>query len=444
MPDRLFNRITSPFTVPHTGYSNRLPGITRWVPALFSGFVVPAIILLSVQADRASARPQQDGQTTPPVLLISVDGLMPAYIARNDTPNFDTMIAGGVSADLEPVFPTKTFPTHYSMVTGLYVENHGIITNRFYDHDLNLMFSYGPPPYGPPDSVWWGGEPVWVTAEKQGKTSATMYWPASDSEIKGVRPSRYKEYSNLLSPEARIDTVVSWLDPSGPVRADFATLYFSEVDSRGHSFGPGSVEIDEAVRHMDRLMGRLLRRLEQAGLAGEINIIVVSDHGMAELSEEKVIFLDELINLDRVDIIDRTPVAMLRPEPGFPDSVYRKLKENEEGYNVYLKEDLPTVYRFQAHRRIPEIIMIADVSYTITTRAIFEQNGIPKGGHGYDHRSEEMQALFIAAGPSFPSGMETGTVKSIHLYELICHLLGITPAPNDGSLTMIRHILLSQ
>ncbi len=382
-------------------------------------------------------------QTEPshPVLLISIDGFMPDYMLRFDTPNLDRIAANGVHAEsMMVVFPTKTFPTHYSIVTGLFVENHGIIANSFYDYEYGAYFSYGPPNYHS-DDVWFGGEPIWVTVENQSKTAATMFWPGSDYEIQGVRPTRYVNYDGSISNYARIDSVITWLDPAGEVRADFSTLYFSKVDSYGHRYGPHSTEVEEVVMEADDWMGYLLGQMEETGLTDKLNLIIVSDHGMAELSEDRIIFLDELINLDDVDMIDWTPVAMIRPDEGKTDEIYRALSQTERNFKVYLKEELPERFHFSNHYRIPEIIMIADLGYTITSRDFFEQRGLMAATHGYDNLLPEMHALFLANGPDFQRGLETGTIESIDLYELMAYLLRIEPAQNDGSLDNLRNLL---
>ncbi len=404
--------------------------------------MIPAVLLLCLVLTQCLPNEEEQPDAVHPVLLISIDGFMPEYMERNETPNLDRIAQNGVKAEsMEVVFPTKTFPTHYSIVTGLYPENHGIISNSFYDYELEARFSFGPPEDGSEESQWWGGEPIWVTAEKQSKTAVTMFWPGSDSKIGGVRPTRFKDYDGSVPNLARIDTVISWLDPAGEVRADFATLYFSDVDVYGHRYGPHSEEVDAMVREADEWIGYLLARMEETGLSGKLNLILVSDHGMAELSEERVIFLDDLINLEIVDIIDRTPVAMIRPNEGNTDGIYQALKENEENYSVYLKKDLPEAFRFKNHYRIPEIILIADLGYWITTRRILDERGLPAGMHGYDHRLPEMHAFFLAQGPAFKQNIEVGIIESIHLYELMSHIMALEPAPNDGSLGEIEHLL---
>lgn len=375
------------------------------------------------------------------VLLISIDGFINEYIDRNETPNFDQFLTGGVQAEyLTSAFPTNTFPTHWSIATGLYVENHGIIANSFYDYELEARFSYGP--VGTPnDERWWGGEPIWITAEKAGKTAATFFWPGSEASINGLRPTKWVDYDGSIPDSVRIDSVMSWFDPVGDVRADFGTLYFSFVDSRGHAFGPGSSEVDEAVVEMDSILGYLLTQIERVGLSDKLNIILVSDHGMASTSSERVIFLEDIIDLNSVDMVTWTPVAMIKPDEGKTSEVYEALKANEENYQVYLKDELPERFHFRNHYRIPEIIMIADVGYTITTESFLNQRTINAGSHGYDNLAPEMRTFFAANGPDFVNGVTSPPFESVHIYELIANILGIQPAENDGNFDSVRFLL---
>tara|TARA_R100001143_G_C3361215_1_gene136151 strand:- start:3634 stop:4890 length:1257 start_codon:yes stop_codon:yes gene_type:complete len=376
-----------------------------------------------------------------PVLLISIDGLMNEYLERNETPNFDLFLSNGVQAEyLTPAFPTNTFPNHWSIVTGLHVENHGIIANSFYDYELEARFSYGPVG-GPNDERWWGGEPIWITAEKEGKTAATFFWPGSEASIDGLRPTKWVNYDGSISNSVRIDSVMNWLDPAGNVQADFATLYFSFIDSRGHTYGPESSEVDEAVVEMDAILGVLFEQVEEAGLSDRLNIIIVSDHGMASTSSDRVVILDDIIDLNSVDMVTWTPVAMIKPDEGKTSEVYEALKTNEENYRVYLKDDLPERFHFRNHYRIPEIIMIADAGYTITSQSFLEDRGVVAGTHGYDNLAPEMRTFFAAAGPAFVEGETSPPFESVHIYELIAHILDIQPAENDGSIDEVKFLL---
>jgi predicted AlkP superfamily pyrophosphatase or phosphodiesterase len=410
---------------------NQLQLLKRTMPLL-------AILLLPLLF--ASCGPSEAGRPAP-VLLISLDGFMPGYLDSIDTPALDRLIAGGIlSEGMIPVFPTKTFPNHYSLVTGLYTENTGLISNNMYDAEMDASFSLGNRE-AVSDGRWYGGEPIWVTAENQGMPTATMFWPGSEAEIKGVRPARWMPFDGSLPHETRVDSVISWLQDSGPTRPGFLTTYFSLVDSYGHRYGPWTDSLYYAVAVVDSALGYLLDELDRTGMTGSVNIIITSDHGMAQVTDDRAIVLDEIINLDDVVVRDWSPVGMLQPVEGKADEVYSALKAAESNYTVYRKQDVPDVYRFKNHHRVPGIIMIADVGYAITTRSRLDQRGVSGGVHGYDHRAPEMQAFFLASGPDFRTGERIAPFQSVHVYELMCNLLNLEPAPNDGHPDSLRHIL---
>lgn len=396
------------------------------------------MILLVMLATMTASLPAQDRNA---VVLISIDGFRPDYFERTETPNFDQLIQKGVKADyLIPVFPTLTFTNHYSIVTGLYPENHGILSNTMYDPEWDVTFSLG----NREELVkgrWYEGEPLWVTAEKQGVRTASMFWVGSEAEIAGVRPTRWNDYDGRLPHEQRIDSVITWLSLEDETRPHFITLYFSRLDSQGHRHGPESEEVTLAIADMDRDIGYLIDELERTGLRESTNLIIVSDHGMAAPSDDKVIFLDEIIDLDDVRVVGWGPVAMIRPEEGKRESVYNLLKEAEDSYRVYYRDELPEAYRIGNHRRTPEIIMVADLPWSITSRSHFERRGLLAGNHGWDHREPEMRTIFLAQGPDFHEGKKVGPFELVHIYELICHILDLEPASNDGSLKEVEHLI---
>lgn len=402
---------------------------------LFYGIFFTALILLGCKTEK---------KEPPSLLLISFDGFKHDYFEKTDTPNFDEFISNGVKTEaLISVFPTKTFPNHYSIVTGLYPENSGLISNNMYDREMDATYAIRDR-----DAVenpdWYQGEPIWNTVEKNGLRAGTLFWVGSEAPIQNMRPVRWKIYDGGFPEEARIDTVVQWLDKSSEPVVNFATLYFSDVDSKGHRYGTESDSLIAAIQNADHLIGYLEKKLRQHGLKDKVNIIIVSDHGMADLSADRVILIDEIIDLNRVHMIDRTPVAMMNPEPEYKEEAYNRLKENEKmGYRVYKKENLPERFRIKNHHRTPEIIVIADIGYTITTNTRLDNfiSSLPSATHGYDNREPEMFGIFLAGGPDFRNGLQTEPFENIHIYELMSRLLNIEPAPNDGDLETLIHIL---
>ena len=377
------------------------------------------------------------------VLLISFDGFRYDYLNRVPTPNFDSLAANGVQSEgMIPVFPTKTFPNHYSIATGLYPENTGLVANTMYDPKFEEWYRISNR-QAVEDSKWYGGEPIWNTIEKQGLKAGTMFWVGSEAPVQDMRPTHWKPYDESMSYKARIDTVVKWLSYPGENAIDFGTLYFEMVDSKGHDYGLDSDSLDYAIQKADSLLGYLKQRLEEKNKWDNLNVIVLSDHGMIDLSAEKTIMLDSIIDMDDVERITWDPATMIQPKEGRTEEVYGALKANEEFYKVYRKENIPERYHLKNHRRIPEILVVADPGYTILNANYRDRfiDNLPSATHGYDNNEKAMQALFIAKGPAFAEGKKIPSFQNIHVYELMNHLLGTSPASNDGSLDSVKVML---
>jgi predicted AlkP superfamily pyrophosphatase or phosphodiesterase len=377
-------------------------------------------------------------QATPPILiLIAIDGWRWDYIERFQPPVLSTMATSGVRSEgLIPIFPSKTFPNHYTMVTGLHAARHGITSNNITDPSLSRRFTLSDREVQQ-DTRWWGGEPLWVGVERQGQIAATMFWPGSDVEIAGDRPAYWRPYEDELPNEARVDQLLAWLKEPEPKRPTFLTLYFSDVDTAGHRFGPLAEQTRSAALHVDGMLGRLRSGIEQLGLASRANYVIVSDHGMAELSRERVIVLDDYIDLATVELIDSAPIVGVNTRPGVSvDSAYRTLAGKHPALQVYTRDTLPVEHRLRHHPRVPDLIGIADDGWHPTTRAWLtrELNAetFPGGNHGYEPKHRSMHGLFVATGPQFKSGLVAPAFDNIHVYELLCQVLGIEPASNDG------------
>ncbi|AXJ02383.1 putative pyrophosphatase or phosphodiesterase, AlkP superfamily [Cyclonatronum proteinivorum] len=375
------------------------------------------------------------------LLLVSIDGLKPSYLERTHTPTLDSLITKGVLAEsMIPVFPTSTFPNHYSLVTGLYTENTGVISNTMFDEEIGRFFRLSDRS-AVGDGRWYGGEPLWVTAEKQNTRTATMFWPGSEAEIKGIRPTRWSVFDNSVTYEMRADSVLTWLALEDETRPDFITLYFSRVDSRGHSHGPYHEETMEALTYVDGILNTIMNGIRGIGLEDQVNILITSDHGMIDLSEDRLVFLDDIIDLDTVNVINWSPVVMLQPTEGNTELVYNQLKAAEDNFRVFMREDLPERWRFGGHHRVPDVVAVADLGWTITSRSFFERRGILAGTHGFDNAYPDMHAFFLASGPDFHEGKVIEPFSVVHIYELMAHLLNLEPAENDGDLSVLLPIV---
>jgi predicted AlkP superfamily pyrophosphatase or phosphodiesterase len=378
-----------------------------------------------------------------PVLLIGIDAFTWDLLNRAETPNLDAIVSRGVRAEwLVPVFPTKTFPNHYSIATGLYPEQHGIVANNMLDPDIDERFSLGNRA-AVEDGRWWEGEPVWVTAEKAGVRAAAFFWPGTETAIQGIRPTFWRPYEHATPNDERVDQVLAWMDLPSAERPWLVTTYFADVDDATHRFGMSAPETEAAIREVDRAIGRLVRGLEARGLLDDVNLVVVSDHGMTPTSRERVIFLDDYIDVANVDVIDWTPVAAIRPDSGREDEVFGRLTDAHPHLSVFRKAELPERWRYRNHRRIQPIIAVADEGWEITTRTYFEERTTTFTGatHGYDNALPSMRAIFLAAGPSFRRGVVVRPFQNIHVYELLCRVLRIEPAANAGSFDSVAAML---
>lgn len=406
--------------------------------SLFKACLLFCLLFSACGSDEAT----ESGRS--PLILISIDGLKPDLPDSTSTPTLDMLAAQGTLAEaMIPVFPTSTFPNHYSLVTGLYTENTGVIANSMYDPEMERYFSLGNRA-AVEDGRWYGGEPIWVTAERQDVRTATMFWPGSEAEIAGMRPTRSYTYDGSLPYEARIDSVMHWLTlpDTDATRPDFITLYFSTVDSRGHSDGTYAEATKDALTMVDGHLGTLVERLQQEGLWENINMLITSDHGMQNLSEERLIFLDDLIDLDEVNIYNWSPVAMIQPkEKEQTQAIYDALKAGgEQDYTVYMKDDVPERWRFAGHPRVPEIVMVADLGWTLSSRSFYERRGLLAATHGFDNAHEEMHTYFLAVGKDIEEGRIIPAFETVHVYELMARLLNIDPAPNDGDPDVLNNI----
>jgi predicted AlkP superfamily pyrophosphatase or phosphodiesterase len=382
---------------------------------------------------------------TPPLLLISMDGFRWDYCALHpaETPHLRQLMREGISArSLIPVYPTNTFPNHYAIATGLYPSHHGIINNHFYDPALHEYFHYNRPAIAG-NNRWWGGEPIWVTAVKQGRKSASSFWVGSEAEIGGVRPTFWKPYDYSIPFQKRLDELSGWLLLPAEQRPAVITFYFEETNSAGHNFGPDSPELAAAVKLLDDHVGAIEDRLRADGQ--DVNLVIVSDHGMTNCGPDRVILLD-----DYVDIVNAVQVdwdetsAGLRPLAGNTTDALMLALAHLPHAKAYRVEELPARFHVSANPRNPPVWIVPEEGWQITNRAHFAavRDHFLKGQHGYDNALDTMHGILIAHGPSFKTG---GTVlepvENVHIYNLMCAALHLTPAPNDGDDRLARQML---
>jgi predicted AlkP superfamily pyrophosphatase or phosphodiesterase len=387
---------------------------------------------------------QASRQPDPILILVSLDGWRWDYIERADATSLRALAARGVRAEgLIPPFPSKTFPSHHTIVTGLYPAHHGIVSNNMWDDAIGARFTMSADTAK--DTRWWGGEPLWVTAIRQGRRAASMFWPGSDVEIAGARPTDWRVYDHEFPNADRVKQVLAWLARPEAQRPAFITLYFSDVDSAGHEFGPDAPETLAAAARLDALIGDLVAGIDAQGLADRTTLVVVSDHGMSPQAADRKIFLDDYVDPASVNVVDWSPVLHIAPRNGTVDELYQALRNRHPALDVYRREDLPAYLNFAGHARIQPIIAVAADGWAITTRTRFKsaqaEGRLSLGEHGYDGRYRSMHGLFVAAGPGIRRGAVVPAFESVHVYELMCRLLGLKPAKNDGDPGMTRAFL---
>lgn len=383
-------------------------------------------------------------QTKPYVLLVSFDGFRWDYLNRGITPNLEKVRQEGVSAlSFRPSFPSKTFPNHQSIVTGMYPAHHGIYANYFLDPYTNETYRLG-------DTVavtnprWYLGEAFWETAERQGITTASYFWPGSEVKLDYRRPTYYEKYDHKMPYEKRIDGVVNWLKLPQEKRPHFITLYFHETDDKGHKFGPNSIECNEAIKLLDGLAGKLFEKLDEIKMKDSVNVIFLSDHGMTEVSKDRIINVEKILEGYNCKFRDESVLMTIEPQKDQINAVYETLKKNENHYKVYLREEVPEYLHFNDNPLIPALVVIPDLGWNVlSNRGMGRLNQeYSKGNHGYDNHQIDMHGIFLATGPNFKNGYKTGTLWNIDVYPLLCKIFDIIPRANiDGKLDRIEFIL---
>jgi predicted AlkP superfamily pyrophosphatase or phosphodiesterase len=403
------------------------------------------LLLLAVVAALA-ARAQQPGDVRPTVILVSFDGWRWDYHQRVPVPHLQRLMARGVRAEaLIPSFPSKTFPNHYTIVTGLYPGHHGIIANNIWDDPSGRMFTLARREEVR-DAMWWGGEPIWLTAEKAGQHASPLYWPGSEAPIGGRTPKPDEGYSESIPASERVRAVLDRLDLPAEQRPTFITLYFEDVDTAGHDDGPDSQAVRDATIRVDSYLGQLTAGLERRRLLDRVNIVIVSDHGMSATTPERVVLIDDYISLDDVVISDINPTLGIFPKAGKGQAVLRALQNAHPRLKVYARERTPAHWHYRGHQRIPPIVGVADDGWQVMRRTslrdILERVVRGSGGqHGYDPRARSMHGIFVAAGPAFRQGATVRAFENVHIYNVLAQVLRVPPARNDGGVAVARQVL---
>lgn len=413
--------------------------------AATAAFLVVSLAACSAlpQSGPAPSRTALSEPARPSVLLVSLDGFHPRYLEWGVTPNLARLAEGGVRAEwMGSSYPTLSFPNLYTIATGLRPDRHGMIHNTIHDPALGSDFSHRSRE-AIADRRWWGGEPIWVGAEKAGLPTATLFWPGSEAEIAGERPTRWMPFDDKLSIDARVDTVLGWLTEPLATRPRFATLYFEHLDRISQDHGPDSPETRASVAELDRAIGRVL-----AGLAGgdPVNLIVLSDHGMASIEPGQRLALEDMVAPADAKAVTDGEVVGFQPLPGRTAAAERALLGAHEHYDCWRKAEIPAHWHYGRHPRVPPIVCQMHEGWDARPREVLARRirTGTGGSHGYDPALESMHSLFIAHGPAFRPSTVLPPFDNVDVYPLLARLIGIQPTGNDGDITSLVPALRDQ
>lgn len=374
-------------------------------------------------------------QTKHYVVLVSLDGFRWDYPRKYGAAHLLKLGAKGASAPegMLPVYPSLTFPNHISIVTGLYPEHHGMVANSFWDPEREQTYVYTETEFSS-DGSWYSGTPLWVLAEQQGMRSACLFWPGSEAEIQGKRPSYYLHFDDKLDDEKRVDQVVAWLKLPAEFRPHFITLYYSNVDHAGHVYGPDSEEVRAAVHHLDAMVGDLQEKVAKLHLP--VDLFVVADHGMVTLQGNPVTLSDFA---DLSNFHTEGSLLYANPDADVQETYEEFLTHPDVRFKVYRRAGLPAYLHFDANPRAGDPVIVPTGPFTIRANAsTTEGNPKPRGGHGFNPRTmPEMKAIFFAFGPDVRSKVQLKPFENVNLYPFLAEILGLTPPEVDGSLDVL-------
>ncbi|MCD2324694.1 ectonucleotide pyrophosphatase/phosphodiesterase [Sphingomonas sp. IC-56] len=369
----------------------------------------------------------------PVTILVSIDGFRPDYLKRGVTPVLSRLAREGVSSPMRPSFPSKTFPNHWTLVTGLRPDRHGIVANKMEDPARpDEVFTMAVD-----DPFWWSeAQPIWVDAEKAGIRTATMFWPGSNvpfggtvepgghnKVVGGTRPSDWQQFNQAVTGEQRVNGVLDWMRRPAATRPKLVTLYFDTVDTAGHAYGPNDRRTTDSVAEVDRMVGQLFDGL--AALRQPANLVIVADHGMAETSNTRIVMLG--LPTDSYHLVEAGPYAALTPTPGREALVEKALLRRHPHMECWRKGEIPARFHYGRNPRVPAILCLAEDGWLISDKPA--KGPFTQGAHGYDAASPDMAALFIAHGPAFRAA-QLPAFDNVDVYPLLRDLIGL-PAKQD-------------
>jgi predicted AlkP superfamily pyrophosphatase or phosphodiesterase len=381
-------------------------------------------------------------KSRPYVVMISFDGFRHDYVARFNPPNFTAFIQQGAASEgLIPSYPSKTFPNHYTLVTGLYPGHHGLVDNHFYDPRSKKLYTMKDKAMVR-DTSFYGGIPLWQLAQEQGLRAASYFWVGSETNIRGQYPTYYFPYNESIPNEKRVEQTLDWLKLPVNERPHFISLYFSLVDSEGHKTGPGSASLGNVVLKADSVLGLFMAGLKKIKLP--VNVIIVSDHGMYELNREERTFIPlfTMMNIADPSIVFANNGTHMHIYTDNADSLYAVLKKQEDHFKVLYKKDLPASWHYD-HPRTGNLMIIAEPGYYLLDkpRSFGAWSNASFGEHGYDPALvKDMQGIFYAMGPNIRRGSRIKAFENVHVYPLVAKILGLKTPVIDGDVKVLEPV----
>ena len=407
-------------------------------------FLLAFLLTSGCSTTQPNAQEQRD---KPYLVLVSFDGFRWDYASLTDTPSLDRMAREGLKAEaLQPVFPTITFPNHYSIASGTLPWRHGIVANDFPAENGVDWYHYKDRTTVQ-DGRWYLAEPIWVTAEKAGIRAAAYYFVGTEADVDGVRPTHWRAFDADVPGRARLNPVLDWLAEPEEQRPHLVTLYFERVDDHGHWYGPESDENMGAVRQVDKLLGALQDGIAKLPHGDDVYVLVVSDHGQASYRPREPFILDHWLDLENTTVINGGPNAFVHIEGNDMEraaNMRNIINRNWDCGRAYLPTELPPAWNAGTSERYPELFVQADAGCAVITSES-NRRKVTAGDHGWAPDVPEMRGIFYATGPRIPAGTRTGVVHVTDIFPLMLEILGLeAPGPVDGDPDALVSFLLPE
>ena len=390
----------------------------------------------------------KEAQEKPYLILISLDGFRWDYVEKYQPPHLSGFVNGGVKAkSLIPSYPSKTFPNHYTIATGLYPDHHGILGNVFYSYKNKKDYNIRDRETAE-DGSFYGGSPIWLEANKANMVTASFFFAGTEADIQGITPTYYYKYDGKVKNETRVAQAIDWLKLPAEKRPHLITMYFSDMDDTGHKYGPSNeTEIKKGLFELDKNLGQLFKNLAATGLP--VNIIIVSDHGMTDQTTDTLIPMDGIENDSLFTSINNGSIVNIHPKENVDiDELLQYLKQKEQHFKAYMTANTPGFEKIPTSKDWGPIQLVPDKGYYFSTEkgiaTRIEKNISTTGVHGFETDFTDMHGIFYANGPAFKNGFEVSSVKNINIYPLMCKVLDLEiPTEIDGNIEALQRVLIN-